>query len=134
MPSFDSSVYKPLFIKTAYDLISEYSTAMARIKNRKDTELVLQDLRRIAHSLKGQSSFMMYAKTALFFKELESFFLILINHPELVTEIVINALPQSEFLLSRIKNIEVKNDDYDYASEMSTIKSLIIQFSEMKSI
>lgn len=134
MPSFDSSVYKPLFVKTAYALVNDYRIAMTQIKNNGETKQPIEDLHRIVHSLKGQCAFMMFTKTAFFFKEMESLFLFMIHHPSIVSDSVISELPQPDFLLSCIKNIEEQNKDYDCTSEINSVQSLIGQLSEMKPI
>jgi chemotaxis protein histidine kinase CheA len=134
MPSFDSSDYKSLYFQTAYKLIQDYKVSMIHLQKYQDDVNCLKDLHRIIHSLKGQTAFMMYAKTALFLKELEMVLFFLKDHSSLVSQSILSSLPQSEILFSYIKNLEEKNEEFDFEREIKQMKALIVQLSGKQSL
>ncbi len=130
MVDLDLSSYKPLYIQTAYALVNEYRIAFNLFHTDISDTIALTNLHRISHSLKGQSAFMNYSQTALFFKQLEDFYSLLKNKPDLISLPLVQEIPQPDILSKMILHIEKKNTEYPIETELNKLKHIMESFKK----
>lgn len=102
----DLSAYRDLYVKTGVDLVHEYDVALRALFQPNNTRVqTYSDLRRIAHSLKGQSFAMNYKTMGKVWYRLEQLFTHCINNGAEIEHTVFTRLPQSSELMTHIHTL-----------------------------
>lgn len=132
----DLSAYRDLYVKTGVELVHDYDVALqGLIQPNKARVEIYSELRRITHSLKGQSFAMNYKTMGKVWYRLEQLFTHCINNGAEIEDTIFTRLPQSSELMTHIHTLDDEKTELrleEILSELELIlKDLGITVSEI---
>jgi two-component system chemotaxis sensor kinase CheA len=108
----DISEYLPMFLAESREHLQELSLAVVRIEERPDDRETIDEIFRIAHSLKGMSATMGFEKMAALTHSMEDVFELLRHRKEGLSHAAIDVLLQCvDVLEATVEHIEVDGEE-----------------------
>lgn len=122
----DLSKYKSLYLKSAGSYVQELHEKLPQLTENMYDEQLFKDLRRIAHSIKGESLTMGHALTGEYAKILEYIFIALQEKKLILSPDLIQSLNNTSKKLDQIfQAIEQTDKELDITQDIQELQKFI---------
>lgn len=123
----DLSAYRDLYVKTGVELVHDYDVALqGLIQPNKARGEIYSELRRITHSLKGQSFAMNYNTMGKVWYRLEQLFTHCINNGAEIEDTIFTRLPQSSELMTHIHTLDDEKTELRLEEILSELELILM--------
>lgn len=124
MVTVDVATYKPLYLKTSHEYISEFNKNLDLLNQKQTDPTLIYEVFRLAHSLKSQNLIMGFVKTADLCKTLEEYFHAVKDNKIVYKSenypIIQNAMQNVQ---KSIDNIDKSNIEIDLNTETTNLRT-----------